>query len=708
MRSILLLAISCLCIDTGLAATSSSDHLPGHLPGQHNVDWPVHGGTPFEQRFSPLSQINTDTVDQLELAWVLPTGNQRGMEATPIVVDGRMYISTAWSRVIAMEAKTGRELWRFDPKVPGPAARNACCDVVNRGVAVWRDLVIVGTIDGRLVAVNKDTGLEVWSTQTTDPNQPYTITGAPRVVGDKVIIGNGGAEFGVRGYFGAYAAATGEQVWRFYTVPGSADGPVEHPELEMARRTWSPDSLWEAGLGGTVWDAFAFDPKLNLLYVGVGNSSVYNRAIRSPGGGDNLFLTSILALNPDTGALVWHYQTTPAESWDYTATQHMILADLEHFGETRQVLMQAPKNGFFYVLDRATGELLSAKNYVPVNWASHIDLETGRPVETGEGDWSQEQKLVTPGPFGGHNWHPMAYSPNSGLVYIPTNHGAYPFTPDPNFKYTPGRMNTGEDWPELAKTVPPVRVEICSATRLTAWHPTEQRLVWEARFDSGSNAGLLATAGGLVFRGTTEGEFQAYDQDDGRLLWSRPTGVGIMAAPVSFAIDGEQYVSVVAGIGGAQGTLGTELKRANLGHVFTFKLHGQATLPEIPARAVAINESALTQANPDLSDADVERGQALYAYHCLRCHGVNAASSGVYPDLRGASVAVHQNWQAIVLDGVLENAGMAGFADVLSAQDSQDLHAYVIDQTLTSTTWGNQLLQAAAGAICIPSSWMTP
>ena len=663
--------------------------------------WLSHGRTYSEQRFSPLNKINRESVSRLGLTWFEATGNSRGMEATPLIVDGVMYVSTAWSRVLAFDAATGKPLWRFDPMVPGEAGRDACCDVVNRGVALWGNKVFIGTIDGRLIGINRHTGKQVWSKQTTDPAKPYTITGAPRVVRGKVIIGNGGAEYGVRGYFGAYDAETGEQLWRFYTVPGSADEPVEHPELEIARRTWSEDSTWETGLGGTVWDAFAYDAELNLLYVGVGNSSLYNRKLRSPGGGDNLFLTSILAVNPDSGKLVWHYQTTPAEAWDYTATQHMILADLNIFGESRKVLMQAPKNGFFYVLDRRTGELISAEKYVPANWASHIDLETGRPVETGDGEWGDEAALVTPGVFGGHNWHPMAFSPNTGLVYIPTIHMVYPYRPDPNFKYNPGTWNTGEDWRSIGDEVPDVLPQLCSPTRLTAWNPVDQEQVWQVPFDSVVNAGVLATAGGLVFQGTSDGRLVAYADDTGEALWSQDIGVGIMAPPVTYAIDGVQYISVVAGIGGAQGAIAHKLEQANYGHVFTFALDGDATPPSLalPQRSVRVPETTL-------SEASIARGSSLYQEHCARCHGLNAAGSGVFPDLRTSAPGIHQAWRSIVLDGVLSGTGMASFSDVLNDQDAQDVHDYVINQAINSTRWSHTLLEAAASVICIPADWI--
>jgi quinohemoprotein ethanol dehydrogenase len=382
-------------------------------------NWMSHGRTYDEQRFSPLDQIDEASVGELGLAWYWDTGTRRGLESTPIVVDGVMFNSGSWSVVWAHDARTGELLWEYDPQVPREWGKYACCDVVNRGVAAWEGKIFVGTIDGRLVALDATTGKPVWEVQTTDKERPYTITGAPRVVKGKVIIGNGGAELGVRGYFSAYDAATGEMAWRFYTVPGNPAEPFESAHLEKAAATWRGGKWWEVGGGGTAWDSMAYDPELNLLYVGVGNGAPWNRYIRSPGGGDNLYLSSIVAVNPDNGELVWHYQTTPGDTWDYTATQHMILADLEIEGTQRKVIMQAPKNGFFYVLDRTNGEFISAEAYVPVNWATHIDPESGRPVENPEAHYANEPKLIRPAPYGGHNWHPMAYNPNAGLVYIP-------------------------------------------------------------------------------------------------------------------------------------------------------------------------------------------------------------------------------------------------------------------------------------------------
>src|SRR5215831_1743823 len=406
-------------------------------------DWITHGRNYAETRFSPLKGIDASNVKDLRLAWSFDTDTTRGLEATPLIIDGVMYTTGSWSIVYALDARTGKQLWRFDPQVPRQFGQKACCDVVNRGVAVYKGKVYVGTIDGRLIALDAETGKLLWQVVTVDQNRPYTITGAPRVVKGKVLIGNGGAELGVRGYISAYDAETGKMDWRFYTVPGDPSRPFESPAMESAAKTWKGE-WWKIGGGGTVWDSMAFDPELDLLYIGTGNGSPWNREIRSPGGGDNLYLSSIVAVNADTGAYAWHYQETPAEGWDYTATQPLMLATLELGGRERRVIMHAPKNGFFYVLDRATGELLSAEKFVPaVNWASHVDMKTGRPVEIPTSVYHEKSVMVLPGPLGGHSWNPMAYSPVTGLVYIPAHSSGYPYSTNPDFKRFEGRPNLG-------------------------------------------------------------------------------------------------------------------------------------------------------------------------------------------------------------------------------------------------------------------------
>ncbi|MFT5611262.1 MAG: quinohemoprotein ethanol dehydrogenase, partial [Polaribacter sp.] len=406
-------------VSTSSATNMSSGVGAKDIIQADSSSWLSHGRTYSEQRHSPLASINKDSVSGLGLAWSYDLGTSRGIEATPIVRDGVIYVTSTWNIVHALDARSGDPLWTFDPIVDKAQGAKGCCDVVNRGVAVWGDSVFTATIDGRLISLNAKTGEKNWDVNTVDKSKPYTITGAPRIVKGKVIIGNGGAELGVRGYISAYDVDSGKMLWRFFTVPGNPADGFENDSMEMAAKTWTGE-YWAAGGGGTAWDSMAYDPELDLLYVGIGNGSPWNQSIRSPEGGDNLFLSSILAVRPDTGEYVWHYQTTPGETWDYTATQHMILAELEIDGAQRKVIMQAPKNGFFYVIDRTNGEFISAQNFVEVNWATHIDQTTGRPVEIPAARYSGKAPyLQLPGPLGAHNWHPMSYSPDTGLVYIP-------------------------------------------------------------------------------------------------------------------------------------------------------------------------------------------------------------------------------------------------------------------------------------------------
>ncbi|HEY0683331.1 MAG TPA: PQQ-dependent dehydrogenase, methanol/ethanol family [Steroidobacter sp.] len=646
-------------------------------------NWFTTGRTFSEERFSPLDQINVGNVQQLGFAWEYDLDTRRGLEATPVVVDGVLFASSNWSKVYALDARTGRELWSFDPKVDGQWARNACCDVVNRGVAVWQGKVYVGTLDGRLIALDANTGKQRWSQDTfIDRSRSYTITGAPRIAAGKVIIGNGGGEMGVRGYISAYDAESGEMAWRFFTVPGDPKLPFEHPELEAASKTWDPNSRWEAGGGGTAWDSMAYDPQLNLLYVGTGNASPFPQSVRSPKGGDNLYLSSILAIHPDTGRLAWHYQTTPGESWDYTAVQHMILTDLQIGGVTRKVLLQAPKNGFFYVLDRASGELLSAEKYVNVNWASHVDLKTGRPVLTGQGDYSKEPKRVAPGPFGGHNWHPMAFSPKTGLVYIPTLDRTAYFAADPDYKYIPRRsFNTGRD--PAAEYAAQVRDRAVMSRRgaLKAWDPVAQREVWRVDYPWFYNGGLLATAGNLVFQGTTDGYLKAYAADTGHFAGEVFVGTSIMAAPASYAVDGEQFIAVLAGYGGAQLDEFLEgsaaRKYGNAGRIVAFRLGG-GKVPIPPEKDWDANIPPLPERMP-ADAAKLVHGASLFAQHCGVCHVLDDSPSG-YPNLLRLPAAKHAIFDEIVLRGALSGRGMASFANELSEADAHAIHAYLIDE----------------------------
>ncbi len=647
--------------------------------------WLAHGRTADEQRHSPLQQVHSDNVAELGLVWSFETGQGRGHEATPIVVDGVMFITAPWSVVHALDAKTGKPIWTHDPKVPRWWGRRACCDVVNRGVAVHEGRVYFGTLDGRLVALDAIDGAPVWEKNTIDREQPYTITGAPRVVKGKVLIGNGGAEYGVRGYVSAYDAKTGDMVWRFFTVPGDPSLPFEHPELETAAATWNGE-WWKLGGGGTVWDSMAYDPELDLVYIGTGNGSPWARSLRSPGGGDNLFLSSILALRPDTGELVWHYQTTPADNWDYTAVQHIMLVDREWEGRPRKLLMQAPKNGFFYVLDRETGELLSAEKFSRVNWATHVDMATGRPVETAEANYDETDRVILPSPNGGHLWHPMSYHPGTGLVYIPVLELAGLYSLSPDFKPIADVWNLGMDiegyGEQIANSVLPA-----AWGELKAWDPVAQKAVWSVKHPGSFNGGVLTTAGNLVFQGTADGRFAAYAAESGERLWEVLVRVGIVAPPVTYAIDGVQYVSVLAGWGGGGVIEGGDLEVAaagkweNRGRLLTFALGAGQEIPR-PAPLRRVVADPLPELAVD--EAGHKRGEALFNSFCLPCHGILAMTTDVVPDLRFASAKTHASFADIVLGGIRVHNGMASFADVLDRKDVEMIHAFVIQQAKTT------------------------
>ena len=651
--------------------------------------WLVHGRTYSEQRYSPLNQINTETVKNLGIAWIFETDTNRGHEATPIVVDDIMFSTSAWSIVYANNAKTGEMIWKYDPKVPKEKAYFVCCDVVNRGVAVWQGKVFLGTIDGRLIALDAKTGEMIWEKMTVNPSQAYSITGAPRVVKNNVVIGNGGAEFGVRGYVSAYDADTGELVWRFYTVPGNPEDGLEEGEnqknesiMKLAASTWGGSNWLDFGGGGTVWDSMAYDPELDLLYIGTGNGGPWEQSRRSPDGGDNLFLSSIIALKPDTGEYVWHYQTTPGDKWDYTATQHMILAELEIDGRLRKVIMQAPKNGFFYVIDRTDGKLISAENYVKVTWASHVDPDSGRPVKIASGDYEEELKFIFPGPLGGHNWHPMSYNPNTGLVYIPVLEMYFAYSKDEAYTYDEKLWNTGID---SQTTVPPKNIlQLASLVksirgRLSAWDPVEQKEVWKSYHTLPWNGGTLTTSGNLVFQGNSDGEFVAFQADTGKRLWSTDLKSGIIAPPITYSIDGQQYVSVLVGWGGMFALYsGLPAKYTGgpiNGKIVTFALGSDLSITDGPP--------TLEMPYPPESNADevtIANGEEKYHAYCFVCHGVGAVGGGVISDLRYMSEETHSKFSAIVLGGMYANKGMVGFSDILSQEDSKEIHSYLIQR----------------------------
>ncbi len=630
-------------------------------------------------------------MSRLGLAWYLDLNTYRGVEGTPIVVDGVLYTTSAWNVTYALDAKTGKQLWKFDPEVPAVWGRLACCDIVSRGLAVWQGKVIIATLDGRLIALDAATGKPVWSVATFDQSAPYTITGAPRVFDGKVLIGNSGAELGVRGFVTAYDAKTGKQLWRFYTVPGDPAKGFENAAMAMAAKTWHGE-WWKQGGGGTVWDSIVYDPSLSLIYLGVGNGGPWVQEYRSPGGGDNLFLASIVAVKANTGEYVWHYQEAPGDEWDYTATQPMILADLKIDGRARKVIMQAPKNGFFYVLDRATGELLSATKFAPNYWASHVDLRTGRPVINPAARYDLEPILMTPAPPGAHNWNPMSYSPITGLVYFPVQEVWLPYSRDPGFTPTEGRQfrsNTG--WGGTLGEAGRIATELGLTRAATRGSRhgirCRQREAWRVDYPSRGSGGTLATAGNLVIQGTVDQTVAAYRADTGTKLWEMPVQTIPVAGPISYSVDGEQYIALSAGFGGGNAMLQeirttTSRKRAD-GRLLVFKLGGKAELPPLD-EAVPLPPGP--PAVPRVSEDVIEHGDALYHRICAGCHGIRAVSNGVIKDLRHMTAETHATFDDIVLRGVRERLGMASFADVLRSEEADAIHAYVIARA--NEDWG--------------------
>ncbi len=667
--------VACAGLFSGEFAT---DALP-------DTDWVLHGLDAGERRYSPLDEIERENVDRLGLVWSFDLHTRRGVEATPLIVDGVMYVTSSWSVVYALDAVTGALIWKYDPQVPRATLAMGCCDAVNRGVA-WSDgRVFVGTYDGRLVALDARNGAPLWDVQTTDRESPYTITGAPKVAGDVVVIGNGGAELGVRGFVTGYDVASGEQRWRFYTVPGNPADGFENEVMERAAATWSGD-WWTWGGGGTVWDSITYDPDLDLLYLGVGNGSPWNQTLRSPDGGDNLFLASIVALRPATGEYVWHYQTTPGETWDFTATQHMMLADLEIEGRPRKVLMQAPKNGFFYVLDRETGELISAEPYTLVNWASEIDPETGRPVETPNARVFDGEQVVVPSNGGGHNWPPMSFNPETGLVYIPTMIFPAAFkqpTLDRDKVHGGGLWNVGFD--RMGSAPPPLPeaevnkiLDESFSGQLVAWDPVAQEARWKGPVGRPTGGGTLTTAGGLVFQGGVDGRFHAYDAETGADLWSFDVKTAAMAPPVTFARGGRQYVALAVGFGGGfaaeGGVVAHGWKIPIEPRVVVFALDGDARLPEVEVAARPLPEPA----KPTADASVLALGQEIYQRQCSYCHGDGLRTGGHTPDLRFSPPEVHAIWEQIVLGGVLEDKGMVSFAKFVSPDQAEAIRQWVL------------------------------
>jgi quinohemoprotein ethanol dehydrogenase len=653
------------------------------------TDWMSYGRTYSEERFSPLNKINADNVKNLGLAWSYDLDTDRGQAATPLVVDGVMYISTAWSMVKAFDAKTGKLLWDYDPKVGREILIHVCCDAVNRGVAVWKGKVYVGTIDGRLIALDAATGKEVWSVQTTDKSLPYTITSAPRVFNDRVVIGNSGSEYGVRGYMSAYETETGKLIWRTFTVPGDPSKGFESDAMKLAAKTWT-GKWWEEGGGGSTWGGISYDPDLDIMYFGTANGVEWDQKHRSPGGGDNLYVASIIALRGSTGEYVWHYQVVPGDVWDYDATQDVVLADITIDGKLRKVAMQAGKDGYFYVLDRKTGELISAHNFVPVNWSKGIDPKTGRPIEVAAARYDKTGKpfIAIPAPSGGHNWQPMAFNPQTGLVYIPAQEEGFAFESDKNFRRTTIGNNMAID---LAKVTAGKGQAFKDALKgekgfLLAWDPVQQKEVWRYQYAGPWDSGIMTTAGNLVFQGNATHDFAAYRADTGTKLWSSPVQTAVLAGSMTYEVDGEQYVATLVGWGGSYAILGGGLSRIsgpqrNISRLLVFKLGSTATLPEpAPIEAMVLDPPKQTA-----SPAILAEGKKLYGRNCVMCHGVDVVSGGINPDLRYTRL-LHDTggWDNVVLRGTRKDRGMVSFAKNINEKQSAAIRAFVIQKAIDS------------------------
>ena len=652
------------------------------LSGENHADWITHGLSFREDRYSKLNQITPANLDQLGLAWTIDLGTKRGIQATPLVVDGIMYLTGPWSVVWAIDVRKGEIIWQYDPEVPRETVRRTCCGVVNRGAALYNGAVFVGTLDGRLVSLDAVDGSVRWVQKTVPDDSFYSITGAPRIANGKVLIGNGGAEFNVRGYVTAYDTDTGEQAWRFYTVPGDPEIEQGHSDLARAAETWTGE-WWKQGGGGTVWDAIVYDAELNQVYLGVGNGAHWNRMIRSPKGGDNLYLSSIVALDADSGEYKWHFQTTPGDTWDYTATQHIVLADLEIGGASRKVLMQAPKNGFFYVIDRTNGAFISGNNFVYVNWATGLD-ENGRPIEAPGARYEDgKTRWITPSSHGGHNWPPMSFSHQTGLMYIPTAHMSHPYAYNPEWGYDSkepmGARNgarislTGKAYIEavIDPKAPPPNT---SSGRLIAWDPVKQEEVWGVDQPFHFNGGLLSTAAGLLMQGDAEANFSIRDAKDGKLLWQYDVRAGAIGSPVTYMVDGEQYVSIAVGWGGAEGMGGKRFDRIHPGTVYTWKLGGKA---EPPARMPA-QEKPLTELTTAADELNIGNGFNLYLNVCGVCHGGVGTGGGAIPDLGRSADGVFAIYQDIVRGGALASQGMPKLDHVLNEQEVEDIKAFIL------------------------------
>lgn len=660
--------------DTAPAANVTSERLSN--AASEPSQWMTVGGTYEERHYSPLNEVNRDTVSRLGLSWFADYDTNLSQQGTPLYIDGVIYVSTAWSKVYAYDARTGAQLWQYDPQTPKEIAIKVCCGIVNRGIAAYEGKIYLGTLDGYLVAINAKTGQEEWRKLTVDADKQYTVTSAPRVIKGQVVIGNSGSEFGVRGYLGAYNATTGEDIWRVYTVPGNPELGFENPQMEMAAKTWS-GNWWELGGGGTVWDAIVYDEINNLVVFGTGNGTPWDQRVRDPNGGDNLFVASLLAVDADTGEYAWHYQTTPGDTWDYDAMSPIMLLDLPFNGEQTRVVVQPNKNGMMYVLEAATGKLLKADAFTEVNWNTGVDMVTGRPIEVPEARYSRDEIYnLAPGVQGGHGWHANAFNPETGLVYIATQRAYFVMRTAENFVPNPQGTNLGIDMGAsfvYMRDNPDAPREFVGY--VTAWDPVAGKAVWKSEEHDGPTGGVLSTGGGLVFSGggNNTNEFRAYDTVSGQKLWSFDTQTGMVAAPITFELDGKQYVAASVGINSAG-----NYYAPNYSRLLVFAIDGAAVLPTpVSFTAPQLNPPPLTA-----SAEEVAAGQQHYNANCAICHGNGGAARGAnFPNLLVSPMLNAQEaFDSIVLQGVRQERGMVSFADRLQPADTSAIRAYLISR----------------------------